>query len=104
MSFDHGGRRNIVRLMSSVIELTRNVDLLVHEATFLEYQLSIVQLTKHSTAGMAGGVGKEAHAKRLVLFHKPPPNEHKENEFHNEAMDAYGDELQIGTHLTTIKF
>jgi len=88
----------------SVVELARNVDLLVHEATFLEDQLNIAQLTKHSTARMAGRTGKEAHAKRLVLFHIPPPNEHRENEFHSEAMDAYGSEVQIGTDLATIEF
>jgi len=53
---------------------------------------------------MAGRAGKEAHAKRLALFHIPPPNEHRENEFHSEAMDAYGDEVQIGTDLATIEF
>jgi len=89
---------------SSVIELARNADLLVHEATFLEDQLSIAQLTKHSTARMAGQVGREAHAKRLALFHIPPPNEHRESEFHNEAMGEYGNEVQIGTDLATIEF
>jgi ribonuclease BN (tRNA processing enzyme) len=88
----------------SVIELARNVDFLVHEATFLEDQLSIAELTKHSTARMAGRVGKEAHAKRLALFHIPPPNEHRESEFHSEAMDAYGHEVEIGTDLATIEF
>ncbi|MGA2791458.1 MAG: MBL fold metallo-hydrolase [Candidatus Bathyarchaeia archaeon] len=88
----------------SVVELARNVDLLVHEATFLEDQLNITKLTKHSTARMVGRVGKEVHAKRLALFHIPPPNEHRENEFHNEAMGVYGDELQIGTDLATIEF
>lgn len=89
---------------SSVIELARNADLLVHEATFLEDQLSIAHLTKHSTARMAGQAGREAHAKRLVLFHIPPPNEHRESEFHNEAMGEYGNEVQIGTDLATIEF
>lgn len=89
---------------TSIIELAKNVDFLVHEATFLEDQLSIAELTKHSTARMAGRVGKEAHAKRLALFHIPPPNDHRENEFHSEAMDAYGNEVQIGTDLATIEF
>lgn len=88
----------------SVVELARNVDLLVHEATFLEDQLNIAQLTKHSTARMAGRAGKEAHAKRLALFHIPPPNEHREKEFRSEAMEAYGGEVQIGTDLATVEF
>jgi len=88
----------------SVIELAKNVDCLVHEATFLEDQSSIAELTKHSTARMAGQAGKEAHAKRLVLFHIPPPNDHMESEFNGQASAAYGGEVQIGTDLATIEF
>jgi ribonuclease BN (tRNA processing enzyme) len=67
-----------------LIQLARNVDLLLHEATFLEDQLSIAELTKHSTARMAGRAGREANAKQLTLFHIPPPNERRENEFRNQ--------------------
>jgi ribonuclease BN (tRNA processing enzyme) len=88
----------------AVIELARNADFLVHEATFLDDQLSIAELTKHSTARMAGLVGKEAQAKRLALFHIPPPNERRESEFYSEAMAAYGHEVEIGTDLATIEF
>ena len=88
----------------SVVELAKNADLLVHEATFLEDQLSIAQLTKHSTARMAGQVGKQAHAKRLTLFHIPPPNENRESDFHDEAIREYGSEVQLGTDLATIEF
>ncbi len=88
----------------SVIELSRNADLLLHEATFLEDQLSIAELTKHSTARMAGRSGREAHAKRLALFHIPPPNEHREEEFRAQAEDGYGSEVVIGTDLATIEF
>ena len=89
---------------SSVVELSRDADLLLHEATFLQDQLSIAELTKHSTAEMAGRAGKEAHAKRLALFHIPPPNEHREDEFRGQAADGYGGEVVIGTDLATIEF
>jgi len=88
----------------SVVELAKNADLLVHEATFLEDQLSIAELTKHSTARMAGRVGKQAHAIRLTLFHIPPPNDHRETDFHDEATREYGNEVQLGTDLATIEF
>lgn len=87
----------------AVIELARNVDLLLHEATFLEDQLSIAELTRHSTARMAGKAGREARAKQLALFHIPPPNEHREEEFHKEAMDEYGSEVVVGKDLATIE-
>jgi ribonuclease BN (tRNA processing enzyme) len=88
----------------AVIDLARNADLLLHEATFLEDQLSIAELTKHSTARMAGRAGREAEVKRLVLFHIPPPNENRENEFRNEGVDEYGREIIVGTDMATIEF
>jgi ribonuclease Z len=87
----------------AVVELARDVDLLVHEATFLEDQAPIAELTKHSTAQMAGRSGKEANARRLALFHIPPPNEHREAEFRKQASGAYGSEVMIGTDLATIE-
>lgn len=88
----------------ALVELARNVDLFVHEATFLEDQLSIAELTKHSTARMAGMAGKKANAKQLAIFHIPPPNEQRENEFLTQAMDEYGAQVLIGTDLSTIEF
>ena len=87
----------------TVVAFARGVDLLVHEATFLEDQAPIAELTRHSTARMAGRSGKEADAKRLALFHIPPPNEHREPEFRTQASEAYGREVTIGTDLATIE-
>jgi ribonuclease BN (tRNA processing enzyme) len=89
---------------SAVVEFARNTDLLVHEATFLEDQAPIAELTKHSTARMAGRSGKEANARHLALFHIPPPNDHRETEFHSQASEAYGRTVTIGTDLATIEF
>ena len=86
-----------------IVQLAKDVDLLVHEATFLKDQASIAELTRHSTAEMAGKTGKEANAGRLVLFHIPPPNEHREDEFRRQASEAYGKGVTIGTDLTTIE-
>jgi len=88
----------------AVIELARNVDLLVHEATFLQDQAAIAELTKHSTARMAGKSGREAKAKRLALFHIPPPNDHREEEFLREATQEYGSEVTLATDLARIEF
>jgi hypothetical protein len=70
----------------------------------IEEQLNIEHLGKHSTGRMAGRSRKGAHAKRLLLFHIPSPNEHEENESHNEAMNAYGDEIQIGADMAAVEF
>lgn len=88
----------------AVVELARNVDLLLHESTFLQDQEKIAELTYHSTARMAGRAAKEAGAKRLVLFHIPPPNDHREDEFQKEATQAYGHEVILGTDLRSMEF
>jgi ribonuclease BN (tRNA processing enzyme) len=88
----------------AVIELARDVDLLVHEATFLQEQAAIAEVTKHSTARMAGKSGREAKAKRLALFHIPPPNDHREEEFLREATQEYGREVTLATDLARIEF
>jgi ribonuclease Z len=88
----------------AVVELARNVDLLLHESTFLQDQEKIAELTFHSTARMAGKAGKEAGAKRIVLFHIPPPNDHREDEFQTEAAEAFGREVILGTDLHSMEF
>jgi ribonuclease BN (tRNA processing enzyme) len=88
----------------AVVELARNVDLLLHESTFLQDQEKIAELTYHSTARMAGRAAKEAGAKRLALFHIPPPNDHREDEFRMEATEAYGREVSLGTDLSSMQF
>ena len=87
----------------ALIQLARDVDLLVHEATFLEDQAPIAELTKHSTARMAGRSGREARARQLALFHIPPPNDHREEEFLHEAAQAYGSEVTLATDLARIE-
>ena len=82
-----------------VVDLARNVDFLIHEATFLEDQAPIAELTRHSTARMAGRTGRESDAKRLALFHIPPPNEHREDEFRTQAEEEYGRDVVIGSDM-----
>jgi len=88
---------------TEVVKLASDVDLLVHEATFLEDQAPIAELTRHSTARMAGRTGKEANARGLALFHIPPPNEHREAEFRKQASEVFGRNVVVGTDLATIE-
>jgi ribonuclease Z len=53
----------------SVIEASRNADLLVHEATFGGEELERAKETGHSTAAEAARVALDAGARRLVLTH-----------------------------------
>jgi ribonuclease BN (tRNA processing enzyme) len=86
-----------------VVELAEQADLLVHEATFLEDQAPIAELTRHSTGRMAGRTGRESKARKLVLFHIPPPNEHREDEFRKDAAREYGNDVQIASDLATFE-
>jgi len=59
---DTGFKRELVPLLS-------NVDLLYHEATFLETEAHLAEKTKHSTAMQAATIAKEANVFRLILGH-----------------------------------
>ena len=56
----------------SAVELARDADLLIHEATFAEADEGLAIRSTHSTAAMAGRVAKESGARRLVLTHLSP--------------------------------
>jgi len=56
----------------SAVELARDADLLIHEATFAEADEGLAVRSTHSTAAMAGRVAKEAGARRLVITHLSP--------------------------------
>jgi len=52
-----------------IVPLIKNVDLLYHEATFLEQHKDLAAKTKHSTARQAAQIAKDAGVKKLVLGH-----------------------------------
>jgi len=87
----------------AVANLATDADVLLHEATFLQDQGGIAELTRHSTAGMAGRIAKEAKAKRLILFHIPPPNEHREQEFLAEATASYARDVTIARDMESLE-
>ena len=53
------------RILPSIM----NVDLLYHEATFLNDKAARAKETFHSTAGQAALIAKKANAKRLIIGH-----------------------------------
>lgn len=55
--------------MESLIETVNQVDLLYHEATFLETHLKRAKETFHSTASQAAGIAAKAGVRQLVIGH-----------------------------------
>ncbi len=56
----------------AAIELARDADVLVHEATFAEKDEELARRSQHSTAAMAAQVALEAQAQSLILTHISP--------------------------------
>lgn len=52
-----------------IVPIIKNVDLLYHEATFLEDKKDLAKKTKHSTAKEAASIAKKAEVKKLILGH-----------------------------------
>ena len=52
-----------------IVPLIKDVDLLYHEATFLESEKDLAIKTRHSTARQAAQIAREAGVKQLVLGH-----------------------------------
>lgn len=57
------------RPCSAAIELARNVDLLIHEATYTEEFATEAQQYGHSTAAQAARTARDAGARRLLITH-----------------------------------
>lgn len=72
----------------SIIPLIEGVDLLYHEATFMETDLARAKETFHSTASQAAKIALEAHVKRLVIGHYSARYENLA-ELHDEARKVF---------------
>jgi ribonuclease Z len=53
----------------AIIPIIKNVDVLYHEATFLESEEALATKTMHSTAKEAARIALKANAKQLILGH-----------------------------------
>lgn len=56
----------------SSVELARDADLLIHEATFAQVDEALAVRATHSTAAMAARVAQEAGVRRLLMTHFSP--------------------------------
>ena len=53
----------------AIVPLLAKVDLLYHEATFLEDKKELAEKTKHSTAKQAASIAKQAMVSKLIIGH-----------------------------------
>ncbi len=85
-----------------IIPLIKDVDLLYHEATFLEKHKDLATKTKHSTAKQAAQIAKQAAVNFLVLGHFSSRYT-SEYLFVKEASEVFG-EVDIAREGKTFEF
>ena len=73
----------------SAIEISREADLLIHEATYAYKETEMALQRGHSTATMAAKIAAKANVNELILTHLSPRytpgNETSPNDLLNEA-------------------
>jgi ribonuclease Z len=72
----------------SIIPIINGVDVLYHEATFLDKHAALATKTKHSTAKEAATIAKKANVKTLILGHFSTRYDDL-NEFKREAQTIF---------------
>ena len=71
-----------------IVPLIKEVDLLYHEATFLEDRVDLTEKTKHATAKQAAQIAKKAHVNQLILGHYSSRYQNTDD-FKKEAQEIF---------------
>lgn len=87
-------------MCDAALDLARNADLLLCEATFLSEDADLAQKYKHLTATDAARLARDAGARRLVLTHFSQRYASSER-FGQEARKIFGDVI-VGKDLTRV--
>lgn len=77
--------RVLPEVSAAVLELCRDVDLLVHDAQYTDAEFAVKAHWGHSTLGYAVEVARQAGARRLALFHHDPTHD-------DGVLDRFGEE------------
>lgn len=86
----------------SILELARDVDLMVCESTYVHEHLALAEKYMHMTARQAAEYATEAGARRLVLTHFSAryPN----TQVYGEEAARYHDDVVVADELSTTPF
>jgi ribonuclease Z len=84
-----------------IVPYIKQVDLLYHEATFLEADKKLAKLTGHSTVVQAATIAKKAGAKELLIGHFS--NRYKQDETFLEQAKSVFPNTRVAQELNTYK-
>lgn len=89
---DKGKKVTIIldtKINQNAINLAKNSDLVICEATFSKEEDAQAKEYKHLTASDAALIAKKAKAKQLIITHISQRHEHRLNEIKNEAKKVF---------------
>ena len=88
--------------LDDMVTLTENVDLLIHESTYLDSHEKLASDYGHSTARQAGMIAARSKAKALALVHFEIPPGCTVNNYRSEAADVYKGTIYTPDDMTSL--
>ncbi|MCD4653548.1 MBL fold metallo-hydrolase [bacterium] len=88
--------------LEETAKLAADVDVLVHEATYLESHKTLALDYRHSTARQAGEIATKANAKALAMVHFEIPPGGSVNHYRAEAALVYQGTIYTPDDMTSI--
>jgi phosphoribosyl 1,2-cyclic phosphodiesterase len=92
---DHQQPDDPRQVAEPVVELCRNVDLLIHDAQYTAHEFELKKTWGHCTVEYAVWVASVAKAKRLALFHHDPFHDDDMIEKMTRAAQICGEQLGV---------